>query len=250
LYVQVVFFYYICSMKRKESKYKGIHSYLKKKIQQGDFQIGEYLPSENELCRNFSITRTTARKALDELVKDGYIERQHGKGSCVKERMRSLGLLNVKGFSDAVGENIKTVFLKNPSVGKWDPEIMQIVNDNDLQSKCIYFERIRHVGDSPVMLEKNWFSDQVLPGILETDFVEGSFFKTLSKKYFIEIVGSWHEIRAELAYGKKSEVLKITDGSPILHISIKFFTNNPRLTIYSELYCNTSVYPVGNSYFI
>jgi len=234
----------------KPTKYREIQGYLKKKIQQGEYLVGEYLPSENELCRHFNITRTTARKALDELVKEGYIDREHGKGSRVKERMRSLGLLNVKGFSEAVGEDIKTIFLQKPIEGIWDHEILQIVNNSDLHSPCLYFERIRCVGDQPVMLEKNWFPGHILPGLLDSEFIEGSFFKTLSKNYYIDIIGSSQELRAELACDKKSALLKISPGSPILHISIKFFTSNPKLTIYSELYCVTSVYPVGNSYFI
>ncbi len=234
----------------KTTKYKEVQDYLKKKIQQGDFQVGEYLPSENDLCRQFSITRTTARKALDELVRDGYIEREHGKGSRVKERNRSLGLLNVQGFSEAVGGNIRTDFLQRPAPGKWGSGILQSVKDADLHSPCLYFERIRYVGDDPVMLEKNWFPDRALPGFLNAEFIDGSFFKTLSKRYFIEITGSAQELRAELADEQQSALLKVGPGSPILHISVKFFTSNPALTIYSELYCVTTVYPVGNSYFI
>lgn len=231
-------------------KYILIHDSLKRQIQLGDYKKGDFLPSENDLCKTFSITRTTARKALDELLKEGFIERLHGKGSRVKERRQSLGLLNVKGFSEAVGENIKTLFLKIPAAGKWDSEIMIPVNENDFASDCFYFERIRFVGNEPVMLEKNWFSGQVLPDFLDSEFIEGSFFKTLSKKYFIEITGSTQELRAELACEKNSGLLKISPGSPILHISVKFYTSNPKLNIYSELYCVTSVYPVGNSYFI
>lgn len=231
-------------------KYILIHDSLKRQIQLGDYKKGDFLPSENDLCKTFSITRTTARKALDELLKEGFIERLHGKGSRVKERRQSLGLLNVKGFSEAVGENIKTLFLKKPATGKWDSEILIPVSENDFTSECFYFERIRFVGNEPVMLEKNWFSGQVLPEFLDSEFIEGSFFKTLSKKYFIEITGSTQELRAELACDKNSELLKISPGSPILHISVKFYTSNPKLNIYSELYCVTSVYPVGNSYFI
>ena len=124
------------------------------------------------------------------------------------------------------------------------------VNDSDLNSICLYFERIRFVGNEPVMLEKNWFSGQVLPDFLCSEFIEGSFFKTLSKKYFIEIIGSSQELRAELACGKNAGLLKVKTGTPLLHISVKFSTSNSKLNIYSELYCVTSVYPVGNSYFI
>ena len=233
-----------------EPKYKEIQNYLKSQIQQGNFQIGEYLPSENELCKRFSIARTTARKALDELVKEGFVERHQGKGSRIKERRQSLGLLNVKGFSEVVGEDVKTIFLQKPVIGKWDSEIMMTVNDCESNSNCYFFERLRFVGHEPVMLEKNWFSEQEFPGFLDSDFIEGSFFKTLSKKYSTEIIGSSQELRAEFADEKNAGLLDVNPGTPLLHISVKFFTSNHKLNIYSELYCVTSTYPIGNSYFI
>jgi len=232
----------------KETKYKEIHNYLKGQIQQGNYKVGDYLPSENELCKCFSITRTTARKALDELTRESFIERQHGKGSCVKERRKSLGLLNVKGFSEAVGENVQTIFLQKPTENKWSEEIFNQINDDDKTEVCLFFERLRYVANNPVSVEKNWFSGNVLPGFLETEFAEGSFFKTLSKKYLIEVVGSSSELRAESATNNVAKKLKIKQGTPILHISLKFKTSNPKLTIYSELYCNTQKFPIGSSY--
>ena len=231
-------------------KYILIRDSLKKQIQKGEYKVGDLLPSENELCKTYSITRTTARKALEELLKEGFIERQHGKGSIVVERRQSLGLLSVKGFSEAVGENVKTAFLQKPMPGEWNEEILSKINTIDLKEQCIHFERLRFVGDSPVMIGKNWFPGVALPDLLETEFIDGSFFKTLSKKYLIEITGSSSELRAESASEKVAQLLQIEKGDPILHISIKFKTSNPKLTIYSELHCNTQKFPIGSSYFM
>ncbi len=232
----------------KITRYQEIQFMLKEKIQQGVYEIGDYLPSENELCNTFSITRTTVRKALDELLKEGFIEKKRGKGSRVKERRQSLGLLNVKGFSEAIGQNVKTIFLQSPIVINWNRQLFFHVEKEELKEECIYFERLRCVGDEPVMLEKNWFSALPLPHFTTNQFIDGSFFKTLSQKYLIEITGSEHELRAESADSKTSGLLQIKTGSPVLHISVKFFTSNANLHIYSELYCNTSEFPVGNSY--
>ena len=98
------------------------------------------------------------------------------------------------------------------------------------------------------MLECNWFSVKDLSGFLETEFVEGSFFKTLSSKYLIEVTGSEQELRALYADDKTAGLLKIDPGTPILQISIKFTTNKLHLNIYSYLYCNTDKYPIGNIY--
>ncbi len=64
----------------KITRYQEIQFMLKEKIQQGVYDIGDYLPSENELCNTYGITRTTVRKALDELLKEGFIEKKRGKG--------------------------------------------------------------------------------------------------------------------------------------------------------------------------
>ncbi len=232
----------------KLTRYQEIQFMLKEKIQQGVYQIGDYLPSENELCTEFLITRTTVRKALDNLIREGFIEKQQGKGSRVKERRNSLGLLNVKGFSEAVGQNVKTVYLQKPAIRKWNPEVPFQPSGKELQANCLHFERLRCVGDDPVMLENNWFADLEIKDLLDQEFVEGSFFKLLSQRYLIEITGSEQELRAEYANVRTASFLKMETGAPILHISIKFYTSKPDLNIYSELYCNTEKYPVGNSY--
>ena len=251
MYVQVdLLFLLQIKIPMPEAKYKKIQNYLKEQIQQGKYKVGDYLPSENELCGRFSITRTTARKALDELMREGFIEKHHGKGSKVRERRKSLGLLNVKGFSEAVGDNVTTVFLEKPQLGEWSDEITLPVNEQDKRSQCIYFERLRYVGSEPVMLERNWFPAAAVPGFINCSFKEGSFFKTLSQKYLIEITGSKQELRAEYARRNNAGLLKIRERKPLLHISMKFFTTTPKLNIYSELFCVTSRYPVGNSYFL
>jgi len=231
-------------------KYIKIRNDLKKQIQLGEFKNGDFLPSENDLCKTFTITRTTARKALDELVKEGFIEKQQGKGSKVIERRKSLGLLNVKGFSDVVGAEVKTIFLQKPAEQDWSDEILFSINEEDKQEPCYFFERLRFVSDNPVLHEKNWFSAVTLPLFLEKEFTDGSFFKTLSTQYLIEVTGSSSELRAESASKKVAKLLHIEPNSPVLHISLKFVTSNPKLTIYCELYCNTRKYPIGNSYFI
>jgi len=227
-------------------KYQEVLVFLKEQIQRGKYSIGDYLPSENELCLQFSITRTTARKALDELLKEGFIEKIHGKGSRVAERRKSLGLLSVKGFSEAVGENVHTEFLQSPVKIEWSDEIQHPLIEDDISAECIFFERLRFVGESPVMVGKNWFPSTELPGFLDLEFVEGSFFKTLSKRYLIEIIGSSSELRAEGADEDVAKLLQIDNGTPVLHISLFFKTSNRKLNIYSELYCNTNMFPIGN----
>lgn len=233
-----------------EPKYISVQNFLKEQIQQKKVAVGDFLPSENELCKKFSITRTTARRALDELLKEGFIEKKKGKGSRVIERRKSLGLLTLKGFSEVVGKNVKTIILQKQVLRKWNPENIKSLKNETIKSDYWFFERLRFVDKTPVMIEKNWFCAAQLSNFADVSFIDNSFFKTLSQNYFIEITGSSQELRAELANDKVAKMLHIKKQSPILHISVQFKTSNKNLTIYSELYCNTQQFPIGNNYFM
>ena len=54
---------------------------LKSKILSGEIRPGAKLPSENELAKEYEISRHTVRKALAILATDGYITTEHGKGT-------------------------------------------------------------------------------------------------------------------------------------------------------------------------
>lgn len=234
---------------KKEKKYQIIKEFFKKKIQTKVFEEGSYLPSENEIRTQFATTRTTVRKALDELLREGYIEKEHGKGSRVLERRKSLGLLTIKGFSGATDFKVKTVITQSPKIGDWDSSIDFDLTGEEKDSKCVYFQRLRHIDNEPVVVEDNWYSLNALKRIESDEFVEGSFFKTLMQKYLIEITGAEQKIRAEPASKEIANKLNIPLHSPILNISVRFRTNRPELNLYGNLYCNTKKHPIGNSYF-
>ncbi len=232
------------------NKYQNIQNYFTKKIQKGQLPIGSYLPSEHEICEQFGTTRTTVRRALDELLKAGFIKKEKGRGSRIVEWRKSLGLLTVKGFSESLKQNKKTVVLQEPITSPWSQESPFALTEKEQLAKAAYFQRLRFADNEAVMLEHNWYSLEELPLLKTKDFVDGSFFKTLSQRFLIEIKGTEQELRAEKASPTVAKHLNISEGSPILHISLRFTTSRPGLHLYSEVYCNTNKYPITNRYFL
>ena len=58
---------------KKVSQHKQLYEVLRKDIEEGVYSEGDLLPSENELCRTYGLTRPTVRQALISLSYDGYI---------------------------------------------------------------------------------------------------------------------------------------------------------------------------------
>ncbi|MCK0148247.1 GntR family transcriptional regulator [Arenibacter sp. F26102] len=212
--------------------------------------MGSYLPSENDFSEQFNTTRTTVRRALEELIREGYIVKEHGKGSKVLERSKFLGLLTVKGFYESSDFKVRTVVTKEPKITQWDPIIEFPLTEEERNSECVYFQRVRYIHKNAVVLENNWYSLHALEPIKSEEFVEGSFFKTLSQEYLIEITGSEQEFRAVRALEEVAKNLGIAVGDPILQICIRFRTSRSGLNLYGNLYCNTADYPIRNSYFL
>ena len=64
-------------------RYVTVYDQLSAAIQKGEYQPGEQLPGENELARQFGVSRNTLRQALMLLHEDGYIYMRQGKGNFV-----------------------------------------------------------------------------------------------------------------------------------------------------------------------
>ena len=54
-----------------------------KKIAEGSHEVGERLPSENDLATKYGASRTVVREALDRLRDDGMVESRKGSGSYI-----------------------------------------------------------------------------------------------------------------------------------------------------------------------
>lgn len=63
--------------------YQQVHDHLLARIVAGEWPPGDYLPSEQRLAAEFGVALGTVRRALDELVQAGVVERRQGRGTAV-----------------------------------------------------------------------------------------------------------------------------------------------------------------------
>ena len=73
-------------MVRNGTRYYQIAEYYRRMIEEKEVTVGEKMPTEEQICALFQVSRITARQAMSQLVQGGYIERVQGKGSYVKAK--------------------------------------------------------------------------------------------------------------------------------------------------------------------
>ena len=77
------------------AKYQKIIDWITECIDDGTLKPGEKLPSENELCERFGLSRQTVRHAISKLAEDGLLESRRGSGTYLVDQRAEEGDKNV-----------------------------------------------------------------------------------------------------------------------------------------------------------
>ncbi|MFT4154904.1 GntR family transcriptional regulator [Parafilimonas sp.] len=227
-------------MKRKLPIYRQLYLDIKKDIDAGKYKAGDMLPSENDLCASYNITRLTVRQALKELKVRGYIASQHGKGSIVQEPKKGLGILSIGGITAAIGnKSLSTIIIKKPITGKWPGAFFYELSEQEKKAGCVSFIRVRSVDHIPIVYEETFLANSGIKNFVRVNLENASLFNTLHNKYQIDIKGGEQKIWAVGADKIRAKYLKVKEGSPLVHMKRKLVTTSNGLNIYSSLYCNS-----------
>ena len=77
-------------MQGREPKYITVVNWVRDNINNGEFKVGERLPSEHELSERFGLSRQTVRHAIDVLEQQKLVSRKQGSGTYIGESTRTV----------------------------------------------------------------------------------------------------------------------------------------------------------------
>ena len=134
--------------------YYQLKQWVIEQIERGDLKPGDVIPSERELSERFEISRMTVRQALLELVIEGKLVREKGKGTYVASPKINQGLLKLTSFSeDMLSRGMKPgAQVVDVSVKPVFPSILQKLGMNP-DDKLLVVTRLRMANDKPMALE-------------------------------------------------------------------------------------------------
>ena len=226
-------------------QHRRLYEILRKHITDSVYIEGDLLPSENELCQLYGMTRPTVRQSLSALANGGYISKHQGKGSIVHSLPRDIGILSVSGTTSAVGNrNLKTKIIIKPVLIPWPDDFMFSLSELEKETGCIYMERLRLLDGIAIFYDISYIANINLPRITARQFENKSLFQILREQYHIEIKGGEQRIKAIHASSKISRFLHLKKDQPVLHLERKMETNTSGLFLYSSIFCNTEKYSI------
>lgn len=223
--------------------YVQLENLLLEMIESGELKVGDIIPSENELSKNYSVSRMTAKKAIDSLTIKGLVERVKGKGTFIlgKEKKIELPLNRLRGFTQKVKEiglnpkNIVPVLEKR----KADKNIANLLGIRE-EDEVWYMERIRQIDDIPAVFEQSYISVSLLPNLTKEDLLNSKF--EYVKAQGLEISDSDREISAEIPNDYVASALHLKRNEPILLAECITYLKDERVLEYSTIFYNQKKY--------
>lgn len=204
----------------------------------GKFPLGSKLPTEEELCEAFDISRPVARQAYSALIESGYIERKRGKGTFVKtpdNRGRFIDKqMSFAQEMGALGLEHKTKLVKTEWV-EYDENLFSILGLSK-GDRCFHIVRMRFVQNKPFVLAENYIPETIFPGIENYNFAENSLYSILGEVYHTHIIRSHRTMAAILATADIASFLKIKEGAPVMYIKNVVYDENDRPIDFSKEY--------------
>ena len=197
--------------------YYQIKEFYKEKIENGNLEPHQRLPSERELEKRYEISRMTARRALTELESEGYAYREQGKGSYVAEPKLHQALLELTGFTTDMKKRRMSPGARvlEQKLIKCDEELAKKLNAES-NEKIFVLQRVRLAEEEPLAIEKTHLRHKLCRGIEEYDFQDRSLYSTLREDFGMNLSWAEQSVEATLADEYKAEQLGVDKGSPML----------------------------------
>lgn len=210
------------------TKVRQIRDHLFQGIRSRQFKRS--LPSENRLARKFNVSRMTARKALNELEREGYVDRIQGKGTYIREQGFSQGYFRVQpSWKQAQDLNmtLKTEVLELCAIPEPPEDIAKKMN---YHQQTILARRLHFFNHIPVRYETRYLRGDVCGGILWENLEKISIHELLIKKYRLPLTAVWQRMTAVAMPAPIAGLFQETPGFPAFRIQRLTFTNDEAVT--------------------
>jgi GntR family histidine utilization transcriptional repressor len=200
-----------------QAKFAQIKQFILSRIETGEWQENDRVPSENQLTELFACSRMTARRALTELVDSGVLERTQGVGTFVAGLKSQSSLLAIRNIADEIkdrghGYSVNQLELRQIEASTTVANALGL----ELGSPVFYSVLVHCEQGLPLQVEERYVNPQLVPDYLQQDFSSHTPHEYLSA--VAPLTEAKHTVEAIMANELLQQRLSIAATEPCLQI--------------------------------
>ena len=207
--------------------YYQLSRILQRFIQEQGLKPGDRFPSEEAITEHFGVSRPTVNKAAQQLVAQGWLVRDRGRGtfvadiSLVELTLLSNGLSLTEQFDDQSRLQSKRIAAKHVPATSQLSAILHVSSEEPI----LFLRRLRLVDNRPTMVCDSYVQADRFPGLTKCPFIRGSLYATLEERYGSPVMYSSRTAEAvEIVEQEVAALLEVPLFSPVLLLKGTTFT--------------------------
>ena len=223
--------------------YRALADQIQGYIESGYWKVGDIIPTENQICEQFSVSPSTVKKTLEYLTRKGYLERRAGKGTWAVDHYKGQETWVVDGlgtfypYPDLVHVEI---FSRETLVNDRSDPLLAAFGSEKLLSRI---KMIRWLEKTPLNLVHIYMRPpEAEKALAELDPQKDIYLYKIWEKHTRKTVSQVQETyEAILAVGEIADRLKIPAGSPLMLANRLVFDEQGILVMGTRLHMRTDI---------
>jgi GntR family transcriptional regulator len=203
--------------------YGQIKTLILQRMQAGEWQPGDMIPSEIELAARFGVSQGTVRKAVDALAAENHVVRRQGKGTFVAThteqaaQYRFLRLMPDLGERAAQGPTQRRVL-----VCERQRASAEVARALDLRAgeTVVHARRVLLLAGVPTIIEDAWLAGPAFRTLTaaQLESYPGSSYALYEAECGVRMLRAQERIKAVAADDESAGLLQVAPGTPLLWI--------------------------------
>lgn len=216
--------------------YLQLETELKQAILDGKYGVGERIPTEQELCQSFGMSRITVRRAVQDLVEEGLLSKVQGRGTFVAVPKHVLGSTESlgRGFGGTDPDDHGTHrLILEKSAEHADKELAGILGIST-GDDIFYIRRLIIEEDYPMAIDNLFVAAALFSDLFALLLDDVSFYRLIDEHYQYEFGNESLTLDASTARGDEGQLLQCPTGSPLFILRKSMARADGRILHYSK----------------
>jgi GntR family transcriptional regulator len=200
--------------------YHQVETLLREKLGAGHYRSGELLPTDDDLCRQYGVSKITVRKAMQKLGADGLVVRARGRGTSVTERAVPSADLKMTCFLEdliALGLPAEVRVLKSGPLAVRGAVAKAL--DVPAGTEVFSFQKLLAVSGRPFALSTEFVLRHLGARLTPRDLRAGHLLRKLEERCGVRLRDAEQIIESSMANPDVAAHLGTSVGAPILVVT-------------------------------
>lgn len=220
-----------------KAKYEGIYRSIKKRIEAQDYPYQSLLPSENTLIAEYDCSRNTVRRAIAELIADGYVQSMQGRGVRIIYQPVGKTTFTIGGietFQETANRNhlhAVTRVIRFETITATE----QFATESGFSEgdELWAVQRVRYLDGKALILDINYFLKEFVPGLTE-EIASHSIYDFIENVLGMQIITSKRRITVEHATARDEKLLDMDGYDCVAVVVNQTFNSDGMLFEYTQ----------------